>query len=250
VNVGAPLSAEQWHADTAPWFHDLGARIGVDDLRADSLYRHAVLSFEPAGYNDWSETPTASVYRPAPVGPDDLTHPRIAALDERPTIYATMGTEFYNAEVMASIIAALRNDEWNLIVTTGPQGDPSAIDPGVPNVIVAQWLSQDALLHRVRLIVTHGGAGTVSGALVRGIPAVCIPQGADQFHHAQRVEEMGMGIFLPTDRRAPDDLRGAVDSVLGDPNFRIKGQELVAATAQLPGVDVAADRVEALAHSR
>ena len=247
VNVGAATSAHEMDTLAGPWFRDLGSHIGIDDLDASSLYRYALLSFEPAGYNDWSDTPTASVFRLEPTTATDFVDPAIAALDDRPIIYATLGTEFYNAELMTSILTALSRDEWNVVATTGPQGDPRSVDPHRSNVIVASWVSQDALMERAALVVNHGGAGTVSAALARGVPVVVVPQGADQFDHARRAEELGMGIALPTGQRSPDDVRAAVQTVLDNPKYRNVGMRLAAATSRLPGVDAAAQRVEQLA---
>ena len=189
------------------------------------------------------------MYRLEPSTETDILDSAIAALDYRPIIYATLGTEFYNAELMTSILAALSLDEWNVVATTGPQGDPRSVDPHRSNVIVTSWVAQDALLERAALVVNHGGAGTVSAALARGVPVVVVAQGADQFDHAHRAEELGMGIALPTGQRSPDDVRAAVRTVLGNPQYRNVGARLAAATSRLPGVDAAAQRVEQLAET-
>ena len=222
VNVGAATSADEWDAMAAPWFRDLGARVGVADLEASSLYRHCLVSFEPAGYYDWRETPTASVFRP-PIASTGLElEGPIAALDQRPMVYVTLGTEFYNADLMASILAALVG-EWNVVAATGPRGDPEAVDPHRTNVIVDRWVPQDALLNRAAGVVTHAGAGTTIGCMVRGIPLVCVPQGADQFHHARRVEELQVGVHLSPANRSPDEIAAAVRTVVHDSRYRARG---------------------------
>jgi len=81
------------------------------------------------------------------------------------------------------------------------------------------------------------------------VPVVVVPQGADQFHHAHRVEELGVGITLDAEHRSIDDLRTAVQTVLADPNYRNVGARLAAATARQPGVDVAAQLLEQLAET-
>jgi UDP:flavonoid glycosyltransferase YjiC (YdhE family) len=249
VNVGAATSAHEVRALAGPWLRDLGLHLGIHDLDASSLYRYALLSFEPAGYNDWSDTPTASVFRLESTGATESLDPAIEALDDRPIIYATLGTEFYNAELMTTILAALSSDDWNVVATTGPQGDPANIDPNRSNMVVARWVPQDALLDRAALVVSHGGAGTITSALAHGVPVVVVPQGADQFHHAHRVEELGVGITLDAEHRSIDDLRTAVQTVLADPNYRNVGARLAAATARQPGVDVAAQLLEQLAET-
>ena len=130
--------------------------------------------------------PTAAVFRPPVVSSDHDLGQAFAALDQRPLVYVTLGTEFYNRELMATILAALVDGDWNVAASTGPGGDPAAVDPHLAEVIVAKWLPQDAVLDRAALVVTHAGAGTTIGSLIRGVPLVCLPQGADQFHHALR----------------------------------------------------------------
>lgn len=244
VNAGAATSAPQWDAMAAPWLSDLGARVGVPGLDASSLYRHLLVSFEPAGYYDWTHTPTASVFRPPAVSADDDLGDAFATLDQGPLVYVTLGTEFYNPELMASILAALVDGDWNVVAATGPRGDPAAVDPHRPNVVVAKWLPQDAVLDRAALVVTHAGAGTTIGSLVRGVPLVCLPQGADQFHHARRVEELRVGVSLTPSDRSTDSIAAAVNMVIADVRYRERAGEIRANTARLPGVDTAATLLE------
>ena len=244
VNVGGATSAEEWQAFAEPWFTTLARHVGLTDLPVSSLYHDGVVAFEPAGFNDWSSTPTARVFQPEPVAADDPLPADFVALGERPLVYATLGTEFYNAELMASIVAALHASEWNIVATTGPQGDPAAVDPDAPNVFVTQWIAQDTVLDRAAAVVSHTGAGAVTGCLVRGIPSVCVPLGADQFHNAGRVEELGAGIVLPPERRSLADIRGAVDSVVADPAYATAARRIASETARLPDVDTAVAFVE------
>jgi UDP:flavonoid glycosyltransferase YjiC (YdhE family) len=244
VNAGAATSAREWDAMAAPWLRDLGARVGVADLAASSLYRHLLLSFEPAGYYDWHHTPTASVFRPPAVSANDELDEKFSLLDRRPLVYVTLGTEFYNADLMTSILTALADGDWNVAASTGPRGDPAAVDPHRPNVIVSRWLPQDTVLDRAAAVVTHAGAGTTIGSLVRGVPLVCVPLGADQFHHARRVEELEAGICLALSTRSPDEITAAVDAVIRDGRYRDRCGAIRADTAQLPGIDSAATLLE------
>jgi len=246
VNVGAGGSAEQWDGWAGPWFRDLGLRLGLDELTASSLYRYGLVSFEPAGYYDWSATPTAVVFRPAPIATGPITDAAIAALDDRPLIYVTLGTEFYDADLMRSILEALRGGDWNVVATTGPGGVPAEVDPRVPDVVVASWVPHDAIVDRASLVISHAGAGTIAGCLVRGVPVVCVPRGADQFHHANRVEELGAGLSLGADSRSPAEIRAAVDEVLGAPRYRRAAGRVAADTARLPDVEQAVAHLEDL----
>ncbi len=161
----------------------------------------------------------------------------------RPVVYATMGTEFFSTHVMARIISAVGATGAGAVVTTGNEHDPSTIASGSTPVVMRRWIDQDQVLSRVAAVVSHGGAGTVAGALCRGVPLVVVPQGADQFAHARRVEELGVGIaVLPS--ASDSELDDAVASVLHDERFRAAAVEIARETALLPGVDVAARLIE------
>ena len=68
-------------------------------------------------------------------------------------------------------------------------------------------------------MVTHGGHGSVMGALAHGLPLVCIPGvGADQAIVGQRIEAVGAGRMV-----APEtvgELGDTVTQVLSDPSYR------------------------------
>ena len=250
VNVGMAASAQEWDTLVGPWFADLGERVGVEHLDASSLYRYLVLSFAPAGYQDWSHTPTAMEFRPEPVATTVPLDGRILDFDDRPLIYATLGTEFYNAELMRSIISAAMDNDCNVVATTGPQGDPDEIDPHSPRVVVASWIAQDALLDRTAAVICHGGAGSTAGPLVRGVPLVVTPQGADQFLHAKRVNDLGVGVTLPSDQQSKADIGAALAAVLSTPTYGEAAREVAHATALLPSIDQAIDILEQLVATR
>lgn len=250
VNTGAPTPAVQWDAVAAPWLSDLGGRVGLPGLDASSMYRHLLISFEPAGYYDWAHTPTASVFRPSDAPGDVDLGDAFDALDDRPLVYVTLGTEFYNAELMASILAALVPGDWNIVATTGPGGEPAAVDPQRPDVIVTTWLPQDAVMDRAAAVVCHAGAGTTISSLVRGVPLVCLPQGADQFHHARRVDELHVGVSLMPSDQSTDSIATAVNAVIHDGRYRERGAAIRADTALLPGIDRAATLVENVGSER
>jgi UDP:flavonoid glycosyltransferase YjiC (YdhE family) len=246
VGIGMATSAQEWDTLVGPWFAGLGDRVGVEDLDASSLFRYLLLSFAPAGYHDWSHTPTARVFRPEPVDSSAPLDARVRDLDDRPLVYATLGTEFYNAALMGSIIAAAVDNDCNVVATTGPQGDPAEIDPHSPRVVVSSWIAQDTLLDRTAAVVSHGGAGSTGGPLVRGVPLVVAPQGADQFLHAKRVEELGVGVMLPPEQQTKDDIGIALATVLQTLRYREAAQRVAEATAHLPRIDQAIDDLEQL----
>ncbi|MET0793626.1 MAG: nucleotide disphospho-sugar-binding domain-containing protein, partial [Polyangiaceae bacterium] len=54
-------------------------------------------------------------------------------------------------------------------------------------------LDHARLFPRVDLVVHHGGAGTTATALRAGVPQLIVPHILDQFFHARRIADLGIG---------------------------------------------------------
>ncbi|KAJ5238399.1 hypothetical protein N7468_003018 [Penicillium chermesinum] len=71
------------------------------------------------------------------------------------------------------------------------------IDQG--RVQIYKWLSANpvSLLETGHIVasVHHGGANSYNEALSAGVPQVIVPMWTDLFNHAQRVEDIGVGIY-------------------------------------------------------
>ena len=64
------------------------------------------------------------------------------------------------------------------------------------SLLVVDELPHDLLLPHTSVVFHHGGAGTTTAAAIAGVPQVVVPQLGDQFYHARRVEELGIGTRL------------------------------------------------------
>lgn len=64
------------------------------------------------------------------------------------------------------MIEALADQPARFLMTTGADD----IGPVPPNVSVLPWMPQDAVLEGADAVVSHGGYGTVLGALAHGLP--------------------------------------------------------------------------------
>src|SRR5205814_7553467 len=84
------------------------------------------------------------------------------------------------------------------------------------NMVGAGFLPQPAILPLVDLVITHGGNNTVTEAFHHGKPMVVLPLFWDQVDNAQRLDETGFGIRLPTYDFEDEQLTGAIDRLLAD----------------------------------
>ena len=122
---------------------------------------------------------------------------------DRPLVYLTFGTAFGTVDRLRQTIAGLSSLPVDVLVATGPTVSAAELGHVPPNIVVESWVPQGDLLPHVDLVVSHGGSGTVLGALATGLPHLMLPQGADQFGNARDITALGAGRqILPADRTA------------------------------------------------
>ena len=169
-----------------------------------------------------------------------------------PVIYFTLGTEFgvESGDLYERVLAGLRALPVNLLMTVGSQIDPAEFGPQPDHVRIAQYVPQDEVLPHCDVVVSHGGSGTVMGALAHGVPTLLAPIGADQPMNAQRCVELGFGRRLDAVTATPADVRAAVTELLAVPTYRQEAERLRAELAALPGPAHAAALLEQVARVR
>jgi UDP:flavonoid glycosyltransferase YjiC (YdhE family) len=96
-------------------------------------------------------------------------------------------------------------------------------------------------------VITHGGNITTYEAFHFGKPMIVLPLFWDQYDNAQRVHELGLGVRLDTYGFEDDELRRAVDRLVGDPDVRSRAEGIGAAIRSADGTARAADLIEAAA---
>lgn len=151
-------------------------------------------------------------------------------------VYFTLGTEF-NVEcgdLFERVLEGLAG--YEAIVTVGPDRDPAELSPA-PGIRVERYVAQAEVLPRCRAVISHGGSGSVLGALAHGLPMVLIPMGADQPLTAARVEALGAARVLDPVRATPDDVRAALAAVLEQPGYRAAAERMRDELEALPGVE-------------
>jgi UDP:flavonoid glycosyltransferase YjiC (YdhE family) len=76
---------------------------------------------------------------------------------------------------------------------------------------------------------------------------VVLPLFWDQYDNAQRMDELGLGIRLAPYEVESDELRGAIDRLLGDDALARRLDCISARLQARPGTAVAADAIQRLA---
>ena len=218
-----------------------GAAIGEPELWAHASSEQALDICPPSlqpddGPPPW---PVATPLRPSAGEPGRVPR-RVAdalAADKR-VAYFTLGT-VKNTETADFRIglAALETFDGVVIATTGRHLDPAELGSVPDNVIVAEFVPQDAVLERADLLVSHSGSGTMLGGLVHGVPQVALPRGTDQPQNAALLGRAGAGVIVQPEDYAVETIQTAVREVTGDPSFREAAERVRDEIAAMPDAD-------------
>ena len=146
----------------------------------------------------------------------------------RPRILVAGSTGAQNQTALLRRVArAVGTVEAETVVTTGPNVGAADLDaPAAVRVVAAA--SHDALMARADLVVCQGGHGTVSRALLHGVPLLVIPLARDQADNAARVALRGAGLRLPAGADEAE-IAAAARRLLAEPGFRRAAEALGAA---------------------
>lgn len=160
----------------------------------------------------------------------------------RHTAYVTLGTVAFGAvEVLRGAVLETAAHDVDVLVAVGPAGDPALLGDLPSNVHVEKFVPQNEVLTQVDLVVHHGGAGTMLGALAAGLPQLILPQGADQPFNAAAVVRAGAGRALAADEQTPGAIGAAVGALLSEGPEHLAAKRIAEEIAAMPAPeDVAA----------
>lgn len=168
-------------------------------------------------------------------GAGDPLLPLPTTRPDAPLVYVTMGTVFNDVEPLRRAVEGVSGLDVRVLATVGPDADPAVLGNQPAHVVVERYVPQTAALPHCDAVVSHGGSGTVLGALTLGLPQVCLPQGADQFLNAAALAASGAGIALEPDSASVETIRDAVFSVLHADSYREAAHRTAASIATMPG---------------
>lgn len=202
------------------------------------LTRDLVLCPFPRAFRDPADPlPTAARYfRPESHGRPQTGSRILDQLADRPTLYLTLGTIFNteSGDLFSRVLAGVRDLDLEVVVTVGRGIDPAELGPQPRHVHVERYVPQASLLPHCAAVLNHAGSGSVLGALVHGLPMVCIPLGADQPLNAERCTALGVGQELDALTFKPEDVHAATSAVLTEPRYRSSAKRVQAEIAAMP----------------
>ena len=153
-------------------------------------------------------------------------------------MYVTFGTVF-NAPSQAfrAAIAAVVDLDGYALVTVGPGADTAVFDPLPPHVRVEEYVPQHAVLAHASHVISHAGSGTFLATLSRGIPQICLPQAADQFHNATAGDRSGAAIQIAPQDATPATVGAALGALVNEVRFTDAARRVAGEIAAMPDAD-------------
>jgi UDP:flavonoid glycosyltransferase YjiC (YdhE family) len=164
-------------------------------------------------------------------------------------VYVTLGT-VYNVEsgdLFPRLLTGLHDLPMEILITVGPDLDPAEFGRQPAHIRIERYLPQADVLPDCDLVVSHGGSGSILGALTHGLPMVLLPLGADQPLNAARCEALGLAQVLDPLAARPWELHEAVLGVLADQTYRDSAESLRDEIGALPGPAHAVSLLESVA---
>ena len=165
--------------------------------------------------------------------------------DGEALVYLSLGS-LGSADVplMERLVDVLGRTPHRYVVSKGPQHEAYSL---ASNMTGAEFLPQASILPHVDLVITHGGNNTTTESMFFGKPMIVLPIFWDQHDNAQRVDETGHGVRLPTYSFTDEELTGAIDRLLADESLHRRLREASARLRAKPGTHVAARLIEDVA---
>ena len=189
---------------------------------------HSLLIASARSFDFPAELPDFAHYV-GPIVDDPLwaTEPiELGPAEDLPLVVVGFSSTFVSGqdEVLRRITAALATLPVRGLVCTGPTIDPADVG-GSDLVRVVRSAPHAEVFPLARIVVTHGGHGTMVKALAAGKPVLCLPGFRDQKDNAVRMTTRGAGLSLkPT--ASPAEIAAAVRRLIDEPAFAAAAADL------------------------
>jgi UDP:flavonoid glycosyltransferase YjiC (YdhE family) len=220
---------------------------GCQPLERGGIGHHRYVEICPPTARSGDSVKTDPTIEARPVPLDEPATSEAFGPGARPKVYATLGT-FSNRDTTAfrTLLGAMEGVEADVLLTVGATVELADLGPIPAHIRVERYVPQAQVIGRCDLVVCHGGSGTMLAALAAGVPAVVVPQGADQFRNAPFWAASGAAMVVPAEELTATSVASALQgSVEGGP-LRQAAQAAAADIAAMASPEEVAHRLEAL----
>lgn len=176
--------------------------------------------------------------------------PLPSALEEirqdRPLIYFTLGSTGL-PHLFQGIIEQLRGTDYQVVITTGWQIEPSQLEPLPANIFATTYLPGKKMMRRSDLVICQAGNGTTYQALGAGIPIIGMPTHGEQWQNASLLESHGAGFAIkPAEIHK---IKPAIEQILKNGYYKKNAARFKDIIAKYDGPRKAAELIHEFANS-
>lgn len=170
--------------------------------------------------------------------------------DGRPKILLTMGSSGTKQALLeaARAIATGATNNWNVIILTSPAIAPidevRQIVQDNPSVYITdQFVPVLPVAELADVVVTHGGQATIQTVLAGGTPIIGVAMQMEQQINLDNIARLGAGIRIPSDQWRASTIQEAIRTVINDPSYEMRAQEIAHYIHVSSGKRHAAERI-------
>lgn len=171
----------------------------------------------------------------------ETAHLNIPALAEQGLIYVTLGTSGETG-AFREIIQALGKSRYQVILSTGGE-----LIEGLPeNIHGVGYAKPSEILPHAKLMICHGGNGSIYQAVKFGVPVLCITSFYDQEWNGQRVSELGLGDAVYCRQVTQETISKKVEKIINDSAYSVTAGNFKAVMSHWNGAENAAEKIHGL----
>lgn len=176
------------------------------------------------------------------VGPSIIDSNLDKKIRDRPIIYISMGTVLKDINFYNDCIEALKNSEYDVIISVGKDNKKYLND--VPNnITIEESVDQIEVLQKTDLFITHCGMNSVSESIYYKVPMILIPQTSEQGLVAYRTNELGGGLLLK--KHNVDNIKESITKIFSNREYYINNLKIISNSfKEAGGAKKAADKIE------
>lgn len=170
--------------------------------------------------------------------------------------YLPINTPVDSQVILHASIAALANEDVQVVLTTGHHALPKKILPLPANFRQESFVPGLAMAKRSDLLIHHGGYGSCQTGLFTGTPAVIIPTYSERESNARRIAAVGAGEFVVPFGAAfrkkhvqVEELRAKINQVLFDLSYKENARQISKKMQTYGGALKAASLIESFGRS-
>lgn len=174
------------------------------------------------------------------VGPMIRTVKNVVTVNHRPLVYVSLGT-IHNqmAAFYKNCLQAFKGKRYTVIMSVGTNTNVQQLGEIPDNVIIYSQVDQISVLQQADVFLTHGGLNSVSEGLYYEVPLLLYPQTSEQRVIADRVEQLGAGELMKSDKST--EITEKIARLLENSAYKKAAQDISYHFRKTGGVYYAAD---------